>query len=38
MIGAIKYGCNWIGFEQSEKYISMGYARIKKFIETGKEY
>ena len=38
IIGAIKYGCNWIGFEQSEKYISMGYARIKKFIETGKEY
>lgn len=37
-VGAIKYGCNWLGFEQSEKYVAMGYARIKKFIETGKEY
>ena len=30
-IGAIKHGCDWIGFEQSEMYIAMANERIEKF-------
>lgn len=33
-LGAIKYGCNWIGFEQSEMYIAMANQRIKEFKAT----
>lgn len=33
-LGAIQYGCDWIGFEQSEKYIAMANQRIKEFKAT----
>lgn len=35
-ISAIKNGVNWLGFEQSEKYIEMANERIEKFKETRK--
>lgn len=33
-LGAIKYGCDWIGFEQSAKYIAMANQRIDEFKAT----
>lgn len=33
-LGAIKYGCNWLGFEQSELYIAMANQRINEFKAT----
>lgn len=33
-LGAIKYGCDWIGFEQSAKYITMANQRIDEFKAT----
>lgn len=35
-IGAVKYGCDWIGFEQSDKYIAMATERLEKFKATMK--
>ena len=35
-ISAIKNRVNWLGFEQSEKYIEMANERIEKFKETRK--
>lgn len=31
-ISAKKHGCNWIGFEMSEKYLNMAYKRIDNYF------